>query len=46
MKHIGTETIETSQLTLRRLEPTDAEMMFHNWTSDDRVTRFFALGCT
>lgn len=27
-------------MTLRRLELTDAEMMFRNWTSDKNVTRF------
>lgn len=40
LKHVGTKTIETPRLTLRRLEPADAEMMFHNWTSDEKVTRF------
>ena len=40
MKHVGTKTIETTRLLLRRLELTDAEMMFRNWTSDDEVTRF------
>lgn len=40
MKHVGTNTIETTRLTLRRLELTDAEMMFRNWTSDEEVTRF------
>lgn len=40
MKHVGTKTIETTRLTLRRLELSDAEMMFCNWTSDDKVTRF------
>lgn len=40
MKHVGTKTIETTRLTLRRLKLTDAEMMFSNWTSDDNVTRF------
>lgn len=30
MKHVGTKTIETTRLTLRRLELTDAEMMFSN----------------
>lgn len=40
MKHIGTKTIKTTRLTLRRLELTDAEMMFGNWTGDDKVTRF------
>ena len=40
MKHVGTKIIETVRLTLRRLEPADAEMMFHHWTSDEKVTRF------
>lgn len=40
MKHVGTKTIETTRLVLRRLELTDAEMMFRNWTGDDQVTRF------
>ena len=40
MKHVGTKTIETKRLTLRRLELSDAEMMFKNWTGDDNVTRF------
>lgn len=40
MKHAGTRTIETARLILRRLEPTDAEMMFRNWTSDPEVTRY------
>lgn len=41
MKHVGTKTIETIRLTLRRLELTDAKMMFGNWTGDDKVTRFW-----
>ncbi|MBE5795092.1 MAG: GNAT family N-acetyltransferase [Clostridiales bacterium] len=40
MKHAGTQTIETQRLILRRLKPTDSEMMFRNWTSDPEVTRF------
>jgi len=40
LKHAGTKTIETTRLTLRKLRLTDAEMMFRNWTSDDKVTRF------
>lgn len=40
LKHVGTKTIETARLVLRRLELTDAEMMFRNWTGDDKVTRF------
>ncbi len=40
MKHVGTNTIETARLVLRRLELADAETMFNNWTSDENVTRF------
>ncbi len=40
MKHAGTKTIETTRLTLRKLELADADRMFHNWTSDDKVTLF------
>lgn len=40
MRHIGTNTIETPRMTLRRLRSADAEMMFVNWSGDDRVTRF------
>lgn len=40
MKHAGTKTMETARLILRRLQLTDAEMMFQNWTSDDKVTCF------
>ncbi len=38
MKHVGTKTIETTRMTLRRLELTDTEMMFSNWTGNDKVT--------
>ena len=40
MKHVGTNTIETPRLVLRRLLLSDSEMMFRNWTSDENVTRF------
>lgn len=40
MKHSGTKTIKTTRLILKKLDLTDAEMMFHNWTGDDKVTRF------
>ena len=40
MTHVGTKTIKTARLILRRLELSDAEMMFRNWTSDEEVTRF------
>lgn len=34
MKHVGTKTIETTRLVLRRLELTDAEMMFRLKTGE------------
>lgn len=40
MKHAGTQKIFTERLLLRKLEITDAEMMFANWGSDSEVTRF------
>ena len=40
MKHAGTLTIKTERLTLRRLDFSDAEMMFQNWANDDEVTRY------
>lgn len=40
MKHAGTKIIETTRLILRKLELADTDMMFHNWTSDDKVTLF------
>lgn len=40
MNHIGTQTIETERLILRRLNDGDAQAMFDNWASDDEVTRF------
>ena len=40
MKHIGTTTLETERLILRRFTIEDAEPMFNNWASDDEVTKF------
>ena len=40
MNHIGTTTIETERLILRRFVIEDAESMFNNWASDDEVTKF------
>lgn len=40
MKHIGTTTLETERLLLRRLTIDDAESMFNNWASDDEVTKY------
>ena len=40
MQHMGTRTIETERLTLRRFAADDAEAMYYNWASDDEVTKF------
>lgn len=40
MKHLGTKTIETERLILRRFKIEDAEAMYKNWASDEEVTKF------
>lgn len=40
MKHLGTITIETPRLILRRFCEEDIEPSFRNWTSDPKVTIF------
>ena len=40
MQHLGTKTLYTKRLTLRRFTPEDAEAMFQNWANDPEVTRF------
>ena len=40
MKHLGTVTLETERLTLRKTLENDWEPMFSNWANDERVTRF------
>lgn len=40
MKHIGTQTLRTERLTLRRPDSEDAIPMFANWASDPEVTRY------
>ncbi len=40
MKNIGTQTIETKRLILRRFRVSDAADMFKNWANDDEVTKF------
>ena len=40
MNHIGTKTIETPRLILRRFTLEDAPAMYRNWASDDQVTKF------
>ncbi|NYB75359.1 MULTISPECIES: GNAT family N-acetyltransferase [Sedimentibacter] len=40
MKHLGTKTIETERLILRKFELTDIEDMYNNFANDDDVTRY------
>ena len=37
--HKGTRTLHTNRLTLRKFTPEDAQQMYDNWASDERVTR-------
>ncbi|ONI44374.1 GNAT family N-acetyltransferase [Candidatus Epulonipiscioides gigas] len=40
MNHLGTETIETNRLILRRFVKSDIALAFKNWVTDERVTEF------
>lgn len=40
MKHLGTRTIETSRLILRRFVPEDGQAIYDHWASDPEVTQF------
>ena len=40
MNHLGTQTIETGRLILRRFTADDAQAMYDNWASDPEVTRY------
>jgi ribosomal-protein-alanine N-acetyltransferase len=40
MQHLGTQTIETERLILRRFTMEDVQAMYDNWASDDDVTRY------
>lgn len=40
MNHQGTKTLITERLNLRRFTADDAEMMYTNWASEDKVTEF------
>ncbi|QQP70096.1 GNAT family N-acetyltransferase [Carnobacterium sp. CS13] len=39
MKHSGTQPLETERLFLRRIALNDAEDVYHNWASDEEVTK-------
>lgn len=40
MKHLGTESIVTDRLILRRFTVEDAGPMYENWASDPEVTKY------
>lgn len=40
MREKGTKTIQTDRLLLRRFVLSDAEAMYRNWTSDEKVSRY------
>ena len=40
LTHKGTQTIDTSRLTLRKAQIEDAEAMFRNWANDPEVTKY------
>jgi len=40
MNHLGTKTLETDRLILRKFKLSDAEEMYNNWAKDDDVTRY------
>lgn len=40
MQHLGTITLETERLILRKYSLDDAENMFNNWASNPNVTKF------
>lgn len=42
MRHIGTQTLATRQLILRRHEMADAEDIFANWASDPVAAHFWS----
>ena len=42
LTHKGTQTVETTRLTLRRAIREDAEPMFRNWASDPEVVKYLS----
>lgn len=40
MNHLGTKTIETERLIIRKFSKNDINDMFNNWCSDSNVTKF------
>lgn len=44
IQHKGTMTLETVRLVLRKFHPSDADGMYHNWSSDPEVCKFLSWG--
>jgi len=44
LQHIGTNTIETIRLVLRRFQADDAEKMFYNWAGNPHVCKYLSWG--
>lgn len=42
LQHIGTQTIETGRLILRRFSYDDTENVFKNWASDERLQKMYS----
>ena len=40
MNLLGTKTLETDRLILRKTKDSDVEPMFNNWANDSRVTKY------
>ncbi len=40
MKHLGSKTLITKRLILRKITLDDASSMFNNWASDDEVSKY------
>lgn len=45
MRGVGTKTIETDRLVLRRIIVDDAKMMYKNWTNDPEVSKYVTWNC-
>lgn len=45
MEHLGTKTLTTDRLILRRYELADAAAMYENWASDPLVTEYLTWPC-
>lgn len=44
MKHIGTNSIETTRLILRRFSPEDTFDMYSNWANDEKTLKYLPWG--